>query len=92
MGLAHRQLSHEKFRTDDPVGTPHEALEKCRRQLLRVRLELAELKRTGSRQGLADLSSKALMLSMQMRRLESLLKQERRANTRTGSRLLVFPR
>jgi hypothetical protein len=89
MGLAYRQQSDDKFRT---VGG-HAALENCRRQLFRVRLELAELKRTGSRQGLAALSSDAVMLSMQIKRLETLLRQgQKETGTTADAKLLVFSR
>jgi hypothetical protein len=44
-----------------------EALEKCRNELMRVRVQLAELKRTGSRDGL---TSNADALSMRIRRFE----------------------
>jgi hypothetical protein len=47
-----------------------EALEKCRNELMRVRVQLAELKRTGSRDGLADLTSNARALSMRIKRFE----------------------
>jgi hypothetical protein len=50
----------------------HAALERDRHELMRVRLELAELKRTGSRQGLATLTSDAAALSMRIRRFETI--------------------
>lgn len=93
MGPAHHQRTHERFQTSTAVDTRRVALENCREQLLRVRLDLAELKRTGSRHGLAGLTSDAVMLSMQMKRFETLLTQARRRTDRTaGARLLVFSR
>jgi hypothetical protein len=80
MGLAQYRVAHDRFQTADANGKrnrafEHRDLENCRTRLFRVRLELAELKRTGSRQGLADLASDAAMLSMHLKRLESLLRQ-----------------
>jgi hypothetical protein len=72
MGLAHLKRNQEKFQ---PTGAP-ESLERCRRQWMRVRSELAELKRAGSQQGLADLKSEAAKLSMQIKRFESILRLE----------------
>ena len=93
MGPAHHQRTHERFQTSTAVGTRRVALENCRKQLFRVRLDLAELKRTGSRHGLAGLTSDAVMLSMRMKRFETLLTQARRRTDRTaGARLLVFSR
>jgi hypothetical protein len=74
------QLSHEGTRTSGEADTtPHTALESCERELFRVRLELAELKRTGSCQGFANLSSKAAELSMRMKRIEALVTQSKKA-------------
>jgi hypothetical protein len=67
MGQTHLKKIHENFQ---PPGAP-EALERCRRQWMRVRLELSELKRTGFQQGLADLTSEAVKLSMQVKRFEN---------------------
>jgi hypothetical protein len=50
------------------------ALERYRRQFTHVRVELAELKRTGSRQGLTRLKSDAVKLSGEIERLEMLLR------------------
>lgn len=51
-------------------GPDREILE-CERELLRVRVELAELKRIGSRQGLPELTCEATRLSMRIGRLKS---------------------
>jgi hypothetical protein len=59
----------------DPHGAITEALERHREQLMRVRVELAELKRTGSQHGLPELTSEALTLSIRIKRLEYLLEQ-----------------
>jgi hypothetical protein len=53
------------------IETP---LERCGRQWMCVRLELAELKRAGSQQGIADLKFEEVKLSMQIKRLENLLR------------------
>ena len=67
MGLA---LDERVF---DGVTKLHEreALEQFRKEFGRIRLELAELKRIGSRQGLAELTSDALAFSMRIKRLET---------------------
>jgi hypothetical protein len=74
MGLALHK-PHEGFQKFDRPGVLDEALERLREQLMRVRIELAELKRTGSQQGLPELTSEALTLSMRIKRLEYLLEQ-----------------
>jgi hypothetical protein len=51
-------------------GSTRKILE-CERELLRVRVELAELKRIGSRQGLSELTWEATLLSMRIKRLKS---------------------
>jgi hypothetical protein len=48
-----------------------EILAECQSELMRVRLEMAELKRIGSRQGLSKLISDASRLSMRIKRLKS---------------------
>ena len=72
MGLA----LHERFFDDlgkfDAPRNQREALEQHRKELMRIRLALGELKRTGSRAGLAELSSNALTFSMRIKRLEKL--------------------
>jgi hypothetical protein len=47
-------------------------LDEYRNELTRVRVQLAELKRTGSRQGLSDLTADAGRLLMRIRLLETL--------------------
>ena len=49
-------------------------LEKYRKELMRIQLQLAELKRTGSQQGRAELISDASTLSMRIKRFETLLR------------------
>jgi hypothetical protein len=51
-------------------GSDREILE-CERELLRVRVELTELKRIGSRKGLPELTSEVTRLSMRIGRLKS---------------------
>jgi hypothetical protein len=51
-------------------------LEEYRSELTRVRVQLAELKRTGSRQGLTDLTADAGRLSMRIRLLETVAKTD----------------
>jgi hypothetical protein len=51
-------------------------LEEYRSELTRVRGQLAELKRTGSRQGLTDLTADAGRLSMRIRLLETVAKTD----------------
>jgi hypothetical protein len=51
-------------------------LEEYRNELTRVRVQLAELKRTGSRQGLTDLTADAGRLSMRIRLLETVAKTD----------------
>ena len=47
------------------------ALEEYRNELIRIRIQLAELKRTGSRDGISELSSAASVLSMRIARFET---------------------
>jgi hypothetical protein len=70
-----RALHEEGFQKSDAPSALDEALGGYRKQLMRVQVELAELKRTGSHQGLAELTSEALILSMRMKRLEYLLEE-----------------
>ena len=56
-------------KSQKPEKAASEVLE-CQRRLLRVRLEIAELKRVGSQQGLSNLASEATRLSMRIRRLK----------------------
>jgi len=67
----------EGFQDLDPPRAGNEALEKHREHLMRVRIELAELKRTGYQRGLAELTSKAFILSMRIKRLEYLWSRDR---------------
>jgi hypothetical protein len=52
----------------------HEVLKRYRSELMRVRLQLAELKRTGSQEGLAALTSDAASLSMRIKRFEIIMR------------------
>jgi hypothetical protein len=74
MGLALHK-PYEGFQKFDRPCAINEALERHREQLMRVRIELAELKRTGSQHELPELTSEALTLSMRIKRLEYLLEQ-----------------
>jgi len=87
MGLAHPEKVYGGFKQPaaaDPRKLNDEfvawrfperaALERCRRQFTQVRLELAELKRTGSRQGLTRLKFDVARLSDEIERLEKLLR------------------
>jgi hypothetical protein len=65
--------SHDASKKLDAPEARREALERYRMDLMRVRLELAELKRTGSQKGLAELSFDARTLSMRIKRFETLL-------------------
>lgn len=80
MGLAHREFRNGIFPRADEARTwefvewrfPERArLEKCRAEYRYVRVELAEMKRTGSRQGLRELTTDAAMLSSEIERLEN---------------------
>jgi hypothetical protein len=73
MGLPRLRKIPEKHEARGALA----ALEICQREWMRVRIELSELKRTGSQQGLADLKSEAVKLSMQIKRLENLLRLQR---------------
>jgi hypothetical protein len=66
---------HENLRQASGADDPRVALARCQKQLMRVQIELAELKRTGSHQGLTELTSEALILSMRIKSLEYLLEQ-----------------
>jgi hypothetical protein len=70
MGMALQRRSHDGL----VDGDRREALERYRKDFMRVRLELAELKRTGSQQGRAELISDASTLSMRIKRFETLLR------------------
>jgi hypothetical protein len=48
-------------------------LERYHRELMRIRLEIGELKRIGSQRGLPELTSDALRLSMRIKRFENYL-------------------
>ena len=72
MGLALHQRFCDGFGKLDRPWDHREALERHRRELRRIRLEIAELKRTGSQQGLAELTSDALTFSMRIKRFETL--------------------
>jgi hypothetical protein len=71
MGLALHEGFCEAFKKLDAPRDQREALERHRRELRRIRLELAELKRTGSHERLAELTSDALTFSMRIKRLET---------------------
>jgi hypothetical protein len=71
MGLALHERVFDGFTKLDAPRHERAALEQLRKELGRIRLELAELKRIGSRQGLAELTSDALTFSMRIRRLET---------------------
>ena len=60
----------------DTPEARRDALERHRGELRRIRLELAKLKRTGSREGLAELSSGAGKLSMRIKRFEANLRAD----------------
>jgi hypothetical protein len=75
MEVALKERPYEGFQKLDSPEALDAALEIHREQLMRVRIELAELKRTGSQQGLTELTSDALALSMRIKRLEYLLEQ-----------------
>ena len=66
----------EGFQDLDPAGAGDEALERHRQHLMRVRIDLAELKRTGYQRDLAELTSEAFILSMRIKRLEYLWSRE----------------
>lgn len=60
----------------DTPEARRDALERHRGELRRIRLELAKLNRTGSREGLAELSSEAGKLSMRIKRFEANLRAD----------------
>jgi len=71
MGLALHERVYDGFRKFDAPRDQRKALELHQKELRRIRLELVELKRIGSRQGLAELTSDALTFSMRIKRLET---------------------
>ena len=71
MGLARHERFYDGFRNFDAPRDQRKALELHQKELRRIRLELAELKRIGSRQGLAELTSDAVTFSMRIKRLET---------------------
>jgi hypothetical protein len=73
MGLALRESACDGFKKFEASRDQRKALELHQKELRRIRLELAELKRIGSRQGLAELISHALTFSMRIKRLETSL-------------------
>jgi len=70
MGPALHERFYNAFRKLDAPRDQREALERHRQELRRIRSELAELKRTGSHERLAELTSDARTFSMRIKRLE----------------------
>ncbi len=86
MRPAHRERLRGNFQQHDSAETEtrtlevvefrfpeRAALERCRADFMYVRIQLAELKRTGSRKGKNRLESDAVKLSGEIARLENLL-------------------
>jgi hypothetical protein len=73
VGLAVQRRRHDRSQKLHVPEARREALEKYQRDLMRVRLELAELKRIGSQQGLPELTSEARTLLMRIKRFETIM-------------------
>jgi hypothetical protein len=77
VGLAYQKNVYENFQQHDVGAALHMAVDRCQRQLTLVRVELAELKRTGSTQ---HLTSDPVDLLSEIERLENLLKRGQKAS------------